>query len=266
MNNKLTFFLVVVAFSLLSIAQRPFDLYKPIIDKCPFGPPPSDPTVLPEKSSRGYDRGELDAETAKEVQQLEKAVSVSAIVQKPAGSIMVGFSDASDTGGPKHYYLAVGERKDGWVVKDVDMLTKRVTLEKDEVQIERTLGEKAATASNASQPSALGHAPASLRPSILSNNKTSARPLLLGGPGGTMKSRRQRRLDEEAAAMARENERKASEEAAAQQRSKDEAERAELRQHLMDLQDEIKKRREERGNSADSKNDARVEPNQDASN
>ncbi len=263
MKMKIQIFSMLIAISFFASAQRPFDLYKTIIDKNPFGPPPADPTVLPEKASRGSAYGDVDRETAKEIQQLEKTVTVSAIVQQPSGKVMVGFSDSSNASSCKHYYLAVGETKDGWAVVSADVLTKKVLLEKDSIQIERVLGEKAQAATPNGAAASLPNAAEASRPSLLSG--ASPRPLLLGGAGGTMRSRRQRRLDEEAAALAREQARKASEEVAAQQRSKDEAERAELRQSLMDLKDEIK-RREERSAAGDSKNDIRVEPNQDGSN
>lgn len=249
MQRFLIFVLPLILFAFSAEAERPFVLYQPIIDKCPFGPPPDDPTVIPEKmSSSGMTRDGKDL--AKEQEQLQKAVSVSALIEKPDGKIMVGFSDASASKTPVHYYLAVGESKDGWLVKSADILAKNVVLEKDSVEIERSLGQSAQGqgAATAKTPQHGAHPPAAeaapgRRSSLLSSR------LPAGGSLLRMKSRRQLKLEEE------ESQRRASQEQLdkireaeaskrEQERQQLEAERAEQRQMLLDLKDELKKQRE----------------------
>lgn len=221
---------------------RPFELYQPIIDKCLFGPPPEDPTVIPDKNSASQaQQGKTERELTKEQEQLEKSVSVSALVQKPDGTVMVGFSDSSDRKTSVHYYLAVGESKQGWVVVSADMTSKKVLLEKDGVEIERSLGDKgAAVASKQNSPSAKS---LSQRSTLLANRPGG----LLRGNTGLMSRRAFRRQEIENQRLEnikREEERKKDEEAAALRREQDSAERAEQRQSLLALQEEMRKMRE----------------------
>ena len=126
--------------------KRPFDLYQGIIDCQPFGPPPDDPSVDPSSISRADAKkaAATDEEKAAEKQQeeLEKAVSVSVLNIAPDGRVMVGFTDA--TAKPAaNFYLAVGDARGGWTVKEADPVEKSVVLEKDGVEIERTVGNGA---------------------------------------------------------------------------------------------------------------------------
>ena len=126
--------------------KRPFDLYQGIIDCQPFGPPPDDPSVDPSSISRAdaMKAAATDEEKAAEKQQeeLEKAVSVSVLNIAPDGRVMVGFTDA--TAKPAaNFYLAVGDARGGWTVKEADPVEKSVVLEKDGVEIERTVGNGA---------------------------------------------------------------------------------------------------------------------------
>lgn len=239
---------VGVLVSSVSIAdgQRPFDLYQPIIDKCPFGPPPDDPTVMPDKSSASEREEAMnERELTKEQEQLEKAVSVSALVNKPDGTIMVGFSDSSQGKTPFHYYLAVGEEKSGWLVKSADITSKTVVLVKDGIEIERALGDKnaATVASAKDKPDAR---PASPRSGLLAR-----RPGM--GVGGPMSRRSRRRFNEEEERRAdqqREERLKKAEAAAALRREQDraekEAERAETMEKLQDLRNQLDRMREQK--------------------
>lgn len=229
--------------------QRPFDLYQPIIDKCPFGPPPDDPTVMPDKSSASErEEARNERELTKEQEKLEKSVSVSALVNKPDGTVMVGFSDSSQGKTPFHYYLAVGEEKSGWLVKSADVAAKKVVLEKDGLEIERILGDKnAAPAASAKNKS--DEKPASPRSRLLGR-----RPGKDGG--GLMSLRARKRLNEEEERRAdqqREERLKKAEEDAAflreQERAEKEAERAEQREQreqLQELRNQLDRMREQK--------------------
>ena len=238
MSRIISCFFMFLVFTGLA-ERRPFELYQPIIDKCLFGLPPDDPSVIPEKNSSS---GSMDEkEVAKEQERLEKAVAVSALQQMPDGTVKVGFSDASSSKTPVHYYLAVGETKDGWLVKSADVATKLVVLEKDSIELERTLGASALPQASAVSPS---NAPLSRRSSLL-----SPRASVDGNAKILMKSRRQLKLDEEASARRANQEELAKlREAEAKRREEEsarhEAEKAETRQMLNDLRDEIKKQRE----------------------
>lgn len=225
---------------------RSFELYQPIIDKCLFGPPPEDPTVIPDKNSSSSDSdAKTERQLSKEQEQLEKSVAVSALIQKPDGVVMVGFSDMSAKKSPVHYYLPVGESKDGWTVVAADVTTKKIMLEKDGVEIERTLGDKGAVAaSKANSPASSGRLNQP-RSTLLSNRPGG---LLRGNPG--LMSRRairqqEKRLEEIIREEEREEDRK-KEEAMALRREQESAERAEQRQSLLVLQEEMRKMREAR--------------------
>lgn len=254
-NIILNFFLIAfIALPMQSLASeaRSFELYQPIIDKCLFGPPPADPTVIPDKNSvSNNETQKTEKELAKEQEQLEKAVSVSALIQKPDGTIMVGFSDSSDRKTPIHYYLAIGESKNGWVVENADITSKKVILQKDGIEIERILGDKGNT--NATKPTA--ETSYTTRSSLLSNRSNG-----LLRPKTGLLSRRALRLQEtenqRLQDLKREEDRKKAEEDAALRREQENAERDEQRQRLMALQEEMRKIREEKNknNEANAQN------------
>lgn len=244
--SKAVFVTVVTISSVLAAAgERGFDLYKPIIDKNIFGPPPEDPTVIPEKgSARGNDADKTERELTKEQEQLEKSVSVSALVNKPDGTIMVGFSDTSTGKTPVHYYLAVGEEKSGWLVQSVDITNKTVVLEKDGFEIERVLGDKNAASSKDKSDARSGRG----RSSLLSMSSDMHRGR------GQMSRRARRRFEaeeERKETQQREDRLRKAEAAAALRREQDqaekEAERAETMEKLQELKNEIDRFREQKG-------------------
>ena len=264
--------LAVVVVAMSAVGRRAFDLYQPIIDRCPFGPPPEDPSVPPElvaKASGGAGDAAAEVELSKEQEELQKAVGVHAINLNQAGDVMVGFSDLSDPKSPRYHYLAVGDSKDGWLVKSADPLEKSVTLEKDSIEVTRKLGEtaaKGAPAANKGQnPAARGNAFPNRGMGNLPGRPITGlhnRPQ----PGDdTMKSRRQlKREQEDADRLARIEQAEAAkklQEEAKRQREQDkaaleaerEAAREELRQNLQSIREEIranaeKRRREAEGN------------------
>ena len=220
-----------------SAEKQPFDRYQSIVDRQMFGPlPPGfDPTKNPsEVQKSSASEKELTQEQAK----LQSAIHFSVINVTPDGETAVGFSDNSDPKSPVRYYLKVGEKRDGWEVKEADAAEARMTIAKGEVEVTLTLGGDSSKTEGATTKA--GGA-ASRRPAF------SGRSSLFGG--GSLAARRQqrRRQQEEeqaqanAAAEAKEAERQAQAEVEKQQR---EAERAEQRQQLLAIQEELKKVRE----------------------
>lgn len=221
-----------------AVFARPFELYQPIIDRCPFGDPPDDPSVPPELASKngsGKDAQD-EKELTKEQEQLEKAVRVSVLTVNPDGRVMVGFSDLSDAKKPVHYYMAAGETRGGWFVKEADAKEKKIVLVKDgQIEIERMLGENSSSASKAGGGEKAA-APARPKQNHLLSHKSR---------------RRQREADEEAERLEREKQREqmrlAHEEAEkrrAEDKAEREAEREEMREQLSSLKAELQRNRE----------------------
>ena len=103
-----------------SAEKQSFERYQSIIDRQMFGPlPPGfDPTKLPsevQKSSSAQER-----ELSKEQEQLKSAIHFSVINVAADGKTEVGFTDNSDPKTPRHYFLKVGDSRDGWTVKEAD--------------------------------------------------------------------------------------------------------------------------------------------------
>lgn len=241
--------------------------YQQIIDRCMFGPNPSDPAAFPEKGSESSKNGVRDErELTKEQERLEKTVYVSALSRSGDGSVVkVGFSDSSEGKKVSHYFLAVGESKDGWLVVSADIETKKVVLKKDDIEIERVFGDKngsSSAAQDSRQMASAGSQPSAERSPLLGRTDSN-RGALLGGNG--LLSRRMLRhqkeeanrvaaqqRDEQIRNKAIEEERKRAEEANAIRQEQDSAERAEHRQRLMDMQEELRKIREAREQNSES--------------
>lgn len=237
--------------------KQPFERYQTIIDRMPFGQPPPgfDPTRDPSEVSKDeYSQSEV--ELTQEQEAIQKAVRFSVINVENDGTVRVGFTDMSDAKAPRHFYLAVGEVRGGWTVKAADANEKKMTVEKDGVEVELTLGENSsnidgkavANARNATKPQ---------RSSLLGRGNSggdSNAPMSLRG-------RREKREAEEAARRAedarlaaeREREREEREKREEEERAAREAERAEQREQLNALKEELMRQREEAKNA--SKND-----------
>lgn len=239
--------------------KQPFERYQSIIDRQMFGPlPPGfDPTKSPNDVQKSSSKNE--EELTQDQAKLKSAIRFFVIDTKADGTVSVGFSDNSDPKAPKSYYLKVGETRDGWEVKSADPETAKMTIAKGEVEVSLSLGGNSATGggTTAATPAAASASNGALR-----------RPGLLGGGlmGGTLRARRLQRQQEAAAqqkeaqaqAEAKEAERQAQAEADKQQR---EAERAEQRQQLLAIQEELKKVREAKAaaEAAKSESDANNE-------
>ena len=225
------------------------DEYQQIVDKNLFGPPPADPSVIPDKgssSSRAEEKSER--EIAKEQEKLEKTVYVSALTVSPDGAVKVGFTDTSNGKKPSNHYLAVGASEDGWLVVSADMATKKVVLSKDGIEIERVYGDKNASSApqdGKSGPNTTAANPAQQpldgRSSLLSRRPGAPVDGRFFGKRGNMSRRAMRRQvdeNERLAAQQREESRTKAAEAERQREREETAKRFQM------LQDEVRSLRE----------------------
>lgn len=225
------------------------DEYQQIVDKNLFGPPPADPSVIPDKgssSSRAEEKSER--EIAKEQEKLEKTVYVSALTVSPDGAVKVGFTDTSNGKKPSNHYLAVGASEDGWLVVSADMATKKVVLSKDGIEIERVYGDKNASSApqdGKSDPNTTAANPAQQpldgRSSLLSRRPGAPADGRFFGKRGNMSRRAMRRQvdeNERLAAQQREESRTKAAEAERQREREETAKRFQM------LHDEVRSLRE----------------------
>ena len=214
--------------------KQPYERYQSIVDRQMFGPlPPGfDPTKMPSEAQKSAPSAR---ELSQEQEKLQSAIHFSVINVTPDGSTAVGFTDNSDPKAPVHYYLKVGERRNGWEVKTADAATATMTVAKGDIEVSLSLGGNSAKDAAATAKAASGGKPGGGRSSLLG--------------GGSLRSRRlmRERLAQEerekaaAVAAAKEAERQAQAEADKELR---EAERAEQRQQLLAIQEELKRVRE----------------------
>ena len=229
---------VVLAFAGLMVVvaaaeKQPYERYQPIVDRQMFGPlPPGfDPTKMPSEAQKSAPSAR---ELSQEQEKLQSAIHFSVINVTPDGATAVGFTDNTDPKAPVHYYLKVGEKRNGWEVKTADAAAATMTVAKGDIEVSLSLGGNSAKDAAATAKAASGGRPGGGRPGLL---------------GGSLRSRRlmrerlaqEEREKAEAAAAAAEAERRAQAEADKEQR---EAERAEQRQQLLAIQEELKRVRE----------------------
>ena len=221
--------------AVVAVAEKqPYERYQSIVDRQMFGPlPPGfDPTKMPSEAQKSAPSAR---ELSQEQEKLQSAIHFSVINVTPDGSTAVGFTDNTDPKAPIHYYLKVGEKRNGWEVKTADAAAATMTVAKGDIEVSLSLGGNSAKDAAATAKAASG------------GKSGGTRPGLLGG--GSLRSRRlmrerlaqEEREKAEAAAAAAEAERRAQAEADKEQR---EAERAEQRQQLLAIQEELKRVRE----------------------
>ena len=251
---------ILLALAAVAADGRPFELYQPIIDRCPFGDPPDDPTVPPDQAAKASGKTPAEVEEAALSQQqaeLQQAVGVSVMNIAPDGGVWVGFSIAGDQKSMKHHYVAVGEERDGWLVKEADPSKGTVTFVKDSVEVPRKVGDTIAKS---------GGRGGGGRQPPQRNGFGGRSPLIAGKPQQTdagapstsMKSHRQmRREQDEAERKARleqaealkkmqEEETRRREEEKAERDAQREADKEEMQRKLMDMQEQLKRDRETR--------------------
>lgn len=260
---------VLAALGLVLFAERqPYERYQSVVDRQMFGQPPPgfDPTKNPNEVS-AKDAKAKEQELTKEQEQVKSAIHFSMVNVTPAGDTAVGFTDNSDSKNPRHYYLKVGESRDGWTVKEADPLAATMTIAKGDVEVSLTLGGNSASGAGTTRSASAGVSAANVasrRSAALASRSGTA----AGGRGlGSLRERRalreQARAEEKAAAEERARvaaEKEAQREAEqAAEREQREREREEQRAQLMQIQEELKKAREERQRSKDDTGDGSSE-------
>ncbi|MBR2838340.1 MAG: hypothetical protein IKE55_06145, partial [Kiritimatiellae bacterium] len=120
--------------------KQPLSRYQSIIDRQMFGELPAgfDPTKMPSEVARSS--GKQGQELTKEQEKLQSAIHFSAINVTPDGATAVGFTDNSNPKTPVHYYLKVGETRDGWKVTEADAKAATMTIEKGDIEVSLSLG------------------------------------------------------------------------------------------------------------------------------
>ena len=227
----MTFGWMVTTMVSLAVTQ-PFERYQTIVDRQMFGPlPPGfDPTKMPNEVQKS---SVSEKQLTKEQEKLQSSIHFSVINVTSEGETVVGFSDNSNSKAPVHYYLKVGETRNGWTVKAADPVEATMTIAKEDIEVSLKLGGNSAKDGGTS----------AAKPMVANNNNN--RVGLFGG--GSLRDRRNRRRQEELqaafekTAAAKEAERAAQVEV---ENAKREAERAEQRQQLMAIQEELKRVRE----------------------
>lgn len=264
------FALFVVA---VCVAAQPFERYQTVIDRKPFGPEPVnfDPEAAPGSAAANAAaaaEGEMtEGQRTAEEQQLAASIRVSMINITPAGDVAVGFTDTS-ANPVENYYLKVGRSQNGWTVKSADPATESVTLEKGGVDVTVKLGETSGGGKASGAKRGRGHRPMTLQsrngsPAATANaeEENNRLPLLGGRPLGGLANLRKRRAEEMRKAKA-EAERKAEAEAVAaaereekaareeeerrvqeEQKAREAEERAQQREALLQIQEQLKKER-----------------------
>ena len=250
MNKLILFSLAAVACSAFA-EKQPYERYKSIVERQMFGPlPPGfDPTKSPNEVQKSS--GREDRQLTQEQEKLQSSIHFSVINVTPEGATAVGFTDNSNPKAPVHYFLKVGEKRNGWEVKEADAEKATMTIAKDDIEVSLTLGGNSAKDGGTSR--AGGAAPAATA------SGATRRPGTLGGglSGGSLRARRLQRQQEAQAAVAKQREEQAAKDAerqaqAEQEKQQREAERAEQRQQLLAIQEELKRVREQKSSSAKS--------------
>lgn len=230
---------VAIAATLACFAKQPFERYQSILDRQMFGLPPDgfDPNKSPnDPSIRSAKQGKEEKELAAEQQKLKSAIHFSVINLMPDGTTAVGFSDNSNPKEPKHYYLRVGESRDGWLVKEANAKTASMVIVKNDLEVALTIGDNSAKGGGKTT-----NVSAAKRPPMLSNSLMSRRRM-----------RRQREEDFRKK-QAEIDAAKEAERAARAQKDREEAaaERAAQHEELMNLREEIRRQLEDKRKAAE---------------
>ena len=241
--KRCLFFVLSLSLSVAYAEKQPVSRYQSIIDRQMFGPlPPGfDPTKSPSEVQKSTSAEEK--QLSQEQEKLQSSIHFSVINVTSDGATAVGFTDNSDPKAPVHYYLKVGEKRNGWEVKEADPEKATMTIAKDDIEVSLTLGGNSAKDGGTAKASGgLASSAGSRHAGLL-----GARAGLLGG--GSLRARRLQRQQEEEAAAAKRQEELAAKEAerraqAEQEKAQREAERAEQRAQLLAIQEELKRVRE----------------------
>lgn len=237
---------VMLLSSVVFAERQPYSRYQSIVDRQMFGVPPPgfDPTKPPSEVARGGSKTEQ--ELTKEQEKLKSSIVFSVINVTPEGDTAVGFTDKSDPKQLHHYYLKVGEERDGWLVKEADAANKSMVIVKGELEVSLTLG-----GDSSKLPDATGRTgEANVAVPLIASSPVSARSGLLGNRSALTSLRERRRQREQRLAAEEQqiaDEKKRLEEEKAQREAHEkqvrEQEKEEMRQQFLSLADEIRKSR-----------------------
>ena len=253
---RAAFCAVAALFCLVAVAERqPLDRYQSIIDRQMFGQPPPnfDPTKPPSQVQKGSASNEK--ELTREQEAVKSAIHFSAINVTPSGDVAVGFTDNSDSKLPIHYYLKVGEERNGWKVLEADAVKAKMKIAKGDIEVELDLGANSAKGGGSTSRASANSSPAVAAAGRRAGLLASRRPTGFADPmvgGASLRERRAAREQarQEEAAKEKELEDKRKAEAAEKEAKENEreaqrqAEREEQRRELQLLKDELKAQRE----------------------
>lgn len=128
---------IVLLPSLVAVAElAPFDHYRVILDRKPFGdltPPKQETPAAPVVDQTAI-------EEKKKEDELAKQIDMVAVNRTPRGKIAVGFID-KNAKPPRNYYLNVGDTSGGFTVLEADFNEETAMIEKDGVSIALKLGK-----------------------------------------------------------------------------------------------------------------------------
>lgn len=222
-----------------AVAETDVGEYGTIIDRQMFGPLPEafDPAKPPGQGLAGIG-GKDEAQLSKEKEEILKNVHFSVINLTPSGESVVGFTDNANQKEPRHYYMKVGEIRDGWTVKAADAAKETMTLVKDGVEVTMKLGDKSGKAAVPTPANASVPASAAAKANDAPASGVSGTGLPLRTRGLSLRARRleaikkaeEVRKKAEAAEKAKEDERRKLEEAEREERRK--AEQAEREKQI----------------------------------
>ncbi len=244
---------VATLFCLAASAERhPYERYRSIVDRQMFGQPPPnfDPTVSPNLVQKGA--GEEKVLTH-EQEAIKSSIHFSAINVTPDGSVAVGFTDNSDQKSPVHYYLKVGEARNGWKVLEADPVKATMKIAKDDVEVALELGANSANGGGSTSRGGVASGAPGIKTGLLGSRRFGASDDSPRGFGASLRERRAARekARQEEIARERELEAKRQAEAAAKEEEREkereaqrQADREEQRRELQFLKDELKAQRE----------------------
>ena len=250
---RAAFCAVASLFCLAAVAERqPIDRYQSIIDRQMFGQPPPnfDPTKPPSQVQKGAGDEKM---LTREQEAIKSAIHFSAINVTPAGDIAVGFTDNSDSKLPVHYYLKVGEERNGWKVLEADPVKATMKVAKGDIEVALDLGANSAKGGGSTARAGASAAPAiataGRRPSLLASRRPAGLAADSVMSGASLRERRaaRERARQEEAAKEKELEDQRKAEAAEKEKEREaqrQAEREEQRRELQLLKDELKAQRE----------------------
>lgn len=239
--------LVAIAATLACFAKQPFERYQSILDRQMFGLPPDgfDPNKSPnDPSIRAAKQGKEEKELAAEQQKLKSAIHFSVINLMPDGTTAVGFSDNSNPKEPKHYYLRVGESRDGWLVKEANAKTASMVIVKNDLEVALTIGDNSANGGGKTT----NVRAEKTQPTM----QTSRTPMLSNSLMSRRRMRRQREEDFRKKQAEIDAAKEAERAAIAQKEREDAAaERAAQHEELMNLREEIRRQLDDKRKAAE---------------